>query len=54
MDGDRSIATVFNGSLIVKLLVLVTEAMEKRDILLSRYQHHPPEATSGIYSRRLF
>lgn len=54
MDGDRSIAAVFSSSLAVKVLVLVTEAMEKRDILLSRYQHHPPEATSGIYSRSFF
>lgn len=54
MDGDRSIAAVFSSSLIVRLLVLVTEAMEKRDILLSRHQHHPPEATSGICSRSFF
>lgn len=54
MDGDRSIAAVFSSSLGVKLLILVTEAMEKRDILLPRYQQHPPEATSGIYSRSFF
>lgn len=54
MNGDRSIAAVFSSSLAVKLLILVTEAMEKRDILLSRYQQYPPEATSGIYSRSFF
>ena len=54
LNGDNSIAAVFSSTLGVKLLVLITEAMEKRDILLSRYQHCPPEATSGIYSRSFF
>lgn len=55
LAGDaRTISTVFSSALSVKLLILVTEAIEKRDILLSRYQHSSPEVTSGIYSRSFF
>ncbi|KAH6677594.1 hypothetical protein B0J14DRAFT_584680 [Halenospora varia] len=40
--------------LAVKLMVAVTEAVEKRDILLSQYRDVLPEATSGIYNRAFF
>ena len=35
-------------------MLLVTEAIEKRHILLREYQYMSPEATSGIYSRSFF
>jgi hypothetical protein len=38
----------------VKFMIAITEAIEKRNILLSRYQNASPEATSGIYSRAFF
>jgi len=40
--------------LAVKLVIAITEALEKRDILLPEYQNSSPEATSGIYSRAMF
>jgi len=53
-NSTQSIAAVFSSTLAVKLLVLVTEAIEKRHILLDRYQSTSPEVTSGIYSRSFF
>jgi ATP-binding cassette subfamily C (CFTR/MRP) protein 1 len=50
----KSLAAVFSGAIGIKFMILVTEAIEKRSILLSRYQHYSPEATSGIYSRSFF
>jgi ATP-binding cassette subfamily C (CFTR/MRP) protein 1 len=38
----------------VKILVLITEAIGKRSLLLESYAEPSPEATSGIYSRGLF
>ena len=35
-------------------MILVTEAIEKRDILLDIWTNSSPEATSGIYSRGFF
>lgn len=35
-------------------MILITEAIEKRGILLDRYQDSSPEVTSGIYSRSFF
>lgn len=50
----RSIAAVFTSTLGVKIMILITEAIEKRGILLHRYQDSSPEITSGIYSRSFF
>lgn len=50
----RSIAAVFTSTLGVKIMILITEAIEKRGILLDRYQDSSPEVTSGIYSRSFF
>jgi ATP-binding cassette subfamily C (CFTR/MRP) protein 1 len=50
----KSIGTIFATSVTVKMGVLLSEAMEKRHILLARYRHLPPEATSGPYSRTVF
>lgn len=49
-----SIAAFLSLSLIVKCTVLVTEAVEKRSLLLGPYQDLPPEATSGVYNKSVF
>lgn len=49
-----SIAHFMSLSLATKFGVLVTEATEKRSILLENYQHLPPEQTSGIYNKSVF
>lgn len=48
---ENGIASALLG---VKLLVLISEATEKRRLLLSPYADPSPEATSGLYSRGLF
>lgn len=50
----RSFAAIFSGSVGIKFMVLIAEAIEKRPILLQRYRHYSLEATSGIYSRSFF
>lgn len=50
----QSFAAVFSSSVGIKFMMLVAEAIEKRPILLQRYHHYSPEATSGIYSRSFF
>lgn len=50
----KLIASVFSAMLAVKVFIVITEAAEKRKILLSQYQNVSPEATSGIYSRAFF
>lgn len=51
---SRSIAGCFASMVGVKIMVLLTEATEKRGILLEPYQNLSPEETSGIYSRSVF
>ncbi|KAJ9611765.1 hypothetical protein H2200_004949 [Cladophialophora chaetospira] len=50
----RSIANLLSLSFAIKLGVLLTEAVEKRQILLQPYRDLPPEATSGIYNKSVF
>jgi ATP-binding cassette, subfamily C (CFTR/MRP), member 1 len=45
---------VLTSVLAIKLLVLISEATEKRRILSRPYADPSPEATSGLYSRGLF
>lgn len=55
MDGATGpVAAVFSSMLGVKVMILIAEAIEKRDILLARYRYSSPEVTSGIYSRSFF
>jgi ATP-binding cassette subfamily C (CFTR/MRP) protein 1 len=55
IDGATgSVAAVFTSTLGVKLMILIAEAIEKREILLTRYRNSSPEVTSGIYSRSFF
>lgn len=49
-----TISGLFTSTVAIKLLVLTSEAWEKRPILLSQYQHLSPEATSGILARSIF
>jgi len=51
---STTIAALFTSSTCVKIIILITEAVEKRNILLVPFQHSSPEATSGIYSRSMF
>lgn len=53
-NAPKPIVAVFTATTGIKLAVSVIEALEKRKILLSQYQHQSPEATSGIYSRSFF
>lgn len=50
----RNIAHLLSLSLAAKFAVLVTEAVEKRSILLEPYKQLPPEQTSGIYNKTVF
>lgn len=55
LDGStKSVAAVFSSTVGIKWMILIVEAIEKRGILLERYQGKSPEATSGIYSRSFF
>ncbi|CCG83568.1 putative ABC multidrug transporter [Taphrina deformans PYCC 5710] len=51
---SSTLPAVLTSSVGVKLLLLVTEAKEKRGILLEHYLDTSPEVTSGIYSRSFF
>jgi len=54
-DGaTQSIAGAFSSAVGIKVIIVITEAIEKRNILLDRYQNTSPEVTSGIYSRSFF
>lgn len=49
----RSIVAMSTTAAVVKLGILLSEAVSKRHSLLDRYQHLSPEATSSPYSRAL-
>ncbi|KAH8701001.1 putative multidrug resistance-associated protein [Talaromyces proteolyticus] len=53
-NADKSIAACFSSMIGVKVMVLLVEAIEKRDLLLEPYRHLSPEETSGIYSKSFF
>lgn len=53
-DAPRSIASVFTATVVIKSMIVIMEAIEKKKILLTRYQDASPEAASGIYSRAFF
>ncbi|CZR62077.1 related to multidrug resistance protein [Phialocephala subalpina] len=54
LGSTKSVAAAFSSAIGIKVMVLITEAIEKRHILLGRYRYSSPEATSGIYSRSFF
>jgi ATP-binding cassette, subfamily C (CFTR/MRP), member 1 len=51
---NHTIATVNLTELVVKIMVLLLETVEKRAILQPLYKNEPPESTSGILNRSLF
>ncbi|PMD49040.1 ABC transporter-like protein [Hyaloscypha variabilis F] len=51
---DLAASGVASSVLAIKLLVLISEATEKRRILSTPYADPSPEATSGLYSRGVF
>jgi ATP-binding cassette subfamily C (CFTR/MRP) protein 1 len=55
LRGDDVAASGASSSVLaIKVLVLISEATEKRRILSTPYADPSPEATSGLYSRGLF
>lgn len=54
LGSTKSVAAAFSSAIGIKCMVLITEAIEKRHILLDRYRYASPETTSGIYSRSFF
>ncbi|KAM3069136.1 hypothetical protein ACMFMG_010661 [Clarireedia jacksonii] len=53
-SASNSVAAVFTSTVGIKVMIIIVEAIEKRQILLDRYRHISPEDTSGIYSRSFF
>ncbi|KAJ5212490.1 uncharacterized protein N7498_004136 [Penicillium cinerascens] len=51
---NEVIAAVTTVAIGVKTLLVVLEAVEKRDILKTEFAGYPPEATAGFYNRALF
>lgn len=51
---DIAVNGISSAILAIKILVLISEAIEKRKILVDPYDEPSPEATSGMYSRGLF
>lgn len=52
--GSLPLAIVYTVSVAMKLVSLLAEAIEKRGILLPRYQAISPESASGVYSKGVF
>lgn len=53
-QSSSAVAAVFTSASAVKFAILVAEAVEKGGLLLSPFEIHAPESTSGVYSRALF
>jgi ATP-binding cassette, subfamily C (CFTR/MRP), member 1 len=51
---NRVIAIVFTVAVVLKLGLLLLEAVEKRRILRSKYRSYPPEATAGVFNKSFF
>ncbi|KAK4157426.1 ABC transporter [Chaetomidium leptoderma] len=51
---NHAIAYISVATIVVKSIVLVLEALDKRRLLRPEYRAYPPEATSSIYSRSFF
>ena len=50
----KPVAALFTSALVIKVMILIAEAIDKQNILLDRYKCSSPEVTSGIYSRSFF
>jgi hypothetical protein len=53
-SNGRAIAALAIASAVVKAVLLVLEAWEKRRMLRPNYRSYPPEATGSIYNRYFF
>ncbi|KAG4443574.1 hypothetical protein IFR05_000951 [Cadophora sp. M221] len=53
-ETSQTFGAVFTSALAIKVLILISEAIEKRNILLDQYRYTSPEVTSGIYNRSFF
>jgi hypothetical protein len=51
---NHNIAYISTAAVVVKSVVLILEALDKRRSLRPEYQAYPPEATSSIYNRSFF
>jgi hypothetical protein len=51
---NQTIAYICVAAVVVKSIVLVLEALDKRRSLRPEYRAYPPEATSSIYNRSFF
>lgn len=51
---NHNIAYISTAAVVVKSVILVLEALDKRRSLRPDFQAYPPEATSNIYSRSVF
>ena len=51
---NNAVAAVTTVSFVVKFLLVIFEAIEKRSILHPQWKSTSPEATSGLYSRSVF
>lgn len=51
---NHAIAYIATTAVVVKSVILVLEALDKRRLLRPEYRAYPPEATSSLYSRSFF
>lgn len=51
---EDKIAGDFTAGVVIKLVIVLLEAVEKRWILRVEYRGSPPEESSGIYNRSFF
>jgi hypothetical protein len=51
---NHNIAYISTAAVVVKFVVLILEALDKRRSLRPEYQAYPPEATGSIYNRSFF
>lgn len=49
--GTTALSSIASISLVLKLSIVLAEAVEKRSILLPPYSHYSPESTSNLYGR---
>ncbi|EAW08899.1 putative ABC transporter [Aspergillus clavatus NRRL 1] len=54
LHGATAIAGVFTAVVVLKFVVLMTEAVEKRRLLERKHRHATIESTSGVWNKMLF
>lgn len=54
VNNPTDVAAIFTVAVVVKFVVLILEATEKRRLLLETYRNFSHESTSGILSRSVF